>query len=92
MCNEDFRQKFVDTHNEIHKEGKSMNIAMFNDPDGKTSSTRIIYVFMTVVFMVTWSVLSINAGAMIMIDPVWIGILGIPATQRAAQSFAEHKK
>ena len=65
---------------------------MFDDPEGKTSSSRIIYFMMALIFMCTWAIISVRSGAMVMIDPVWIGILGIPAAQRATQSFAERKQ
>ena len=69
-----------------------MDLQIFNDPKGKTSTSRVVYAFVVVLFMTTWSVISIDAKAMVMIDPEWIGILAVLAGQKATQSFAENKK
>lgn len=66
-----------------------MNIQTLNDPAGKTSSARIVYVVGPIIFMVTWAVISIMAGAMVTIDPVWLGFFGMAAAQKTTQSFAE---
>lgn len=68
------------------------NIQMLNDPDGKTSFTRVAYFLLIVFFMGTWSILSIKNGAMQSIEPEWIGIFLVFAGQKTGQSFAEHDK
>ncbi len=66
-----------------------MNIEMFNDPKGKTSISRLLYAFCVVVFMLMWAWNS--RDGLTTIDPAWIGILGVIASQKMGQSFAEHK-
>jgi len=64
-----------------------MNIQMFNDPTGKTSSSRLLYVFCVVVFMLVWAWNS--RDGLVKIDPEWIGIFAVMAGQKSSQAFAE---
>lgn len=69
-----------------------MNFQMFSDSEGKTSSSRVVYIFVVMVFMIVWGYISMKSGAMVMIDPEWIGILAVFAGQKSSQAFAENRK
>lgn len=68
-----------------------MNIQMLNDPNGKTSFTRVFYGLLIVTFMGVWAALSIRHGVMQSITPEWVGIFLVFAGQKTGQSFAERK-
>ena len=65
---------------------------MFQDPSGKVSETRVLRFVVTVIFMVTWAVLSIERGYMVPISGSIVAIFGAISAQKGIQSFAEHKR
>ena len=64
---------------------------LLKDPSGKLSTTRVLQFVITVIFMLTWSALSIERGYMVPVSGSMIAILGIFAGQKGIQSFAERK-
>lgn len=65
---------------------------MFNDPNGKTSVTRVVFALVTLIFMGTWATISIKNGEMVPVDPGVLGVIFTLATGKSISSFAEHKK
>lgn len=67
-----------------------MNIPMFSDHTGKTSSSRVLYAFCVVIFMSVWAWNS--RDGMTPLDISQIALLAVVAGQKTGQSFAEHQK
>lgn len=67
------------------------DIQMFNNLDGKTSISRVLYAAVVMTVMVVWAYISIRAEAMVIIDPGLIGVIAVLATQKGAQSFSENR-
>lgn len=69
-----------------------MNLQMFNDLNGKTSSIRILTFMVVFIIMVVWAYISMKSETMISIDPGLIGVIGTLIGGKAIQSFAENGK
>ena len=69
-----------------------MNLQMFDDPDGKLSSIRVLTFMVVLIVMLVWAYISMKAGAMVMIDPGLIGVIGTLVGGKTVQSFAENRK
>ena len=67
-----------------------MNFQMFNDPNGKTSSIRILTFMVVFIIMIVWAYISMKSETMISIDPGLIGVIGTLIGGKAVQSFAEN--
>ncbi len=63
---------------------------LLKDPSGKFSTTRTLQFAVTIIFMITWAVISVQRGYLVPVSGSMIAIFGILGGQKSLQSFAEH--